>query len=139
MPLAMILAPVFALVALAFILLFLMGPSRFRALAKGEAGAEGRLDPRGSPERCRPAGKAFSDEFELPILFYILATLALITRKADILFVLLSWVFVATRYAHAFVHVTSNNIKLRFPLFAAGAVVLLVMWVLLALAILLNI
>lgn len=136
---AMILAPVFALVALTFFLLFRLGPLRFRAVARGEVGAQGRLDPRAFPERCQQAANAFSNQFELPVLFYILATLALITRKADILFVVLSWVFVATRYAHAFVHVTSNDIKLRFPLFAVGAVVLLVMWGLFALAILLNI
>ncbi|MET0313687.1 MAG: MAPEG family protein [Hansschlegelia sp.] len=52
----------------------------------------------------------------------------MITRKADLLFVLLSWVFVVTRYAHAFEHSGRNRLKFRFPLFSAGAIVLLVMW-----------
>lgn len=136
---AMILAPVFALVALTFILLFRLGPMRLRAVSRGEVGREALLDPRAFPARCQQASNAFANQFELPVLFYVLTTLAFVTRKADVIFVILAWVFVATRYAHAFVHVTSNDVKLRFPLFAAGAVVLLIMWVLFALAILLNI
>lgn len=84
-------------------------------------------------------GNAYSNQFELPVLFYVLTILALITRKADLLFVVLAWVFVASRCVHAFVHVTSNDIKLRFPAFAVGALVLALMWVLFALAILFNI
>ncbi len=135
----MILAPTFALVALIFILLFWLGPMRWGAVARGEVGREAPLDPRAFPERCQQAANAFANQFELPVLYFVLAILAFVTRKADIVFVVLSWVFVATRYAHAFVHVTSNDVKLRFPLFAVGALVLLIMWVLFALAILLNI
>lgn len=136
---AMILAPTFVLVALSFLLLFRLGPMRLSAVSRGEVGRDGLLDPRAFPDRCRQVGNAYSNQFELPVLFYVLTILALITRKADLLFVVLAWVFVASRYVHAFVHVTSNDIKLRFPAFAVGALVLALMWVLFALAILFNI
>lgn len=138
MSVAAILAPLFALVALAFILLFMLGPMRFRAVARGEVGPEGLLDPRAFPARCRQFSNAFANQFEVPVLFYVVTALALFTRKADLVFVILAWVFVISRYVHAYVHVTSNSLKLRFPAFLVGVVVLLIMWVLFAFAILLN-
>ena len=61
-------------------------------------------------------------------LFYVLTILEIITRHADLLFVVLAWIFVASRYLHAFIHVTSNNLRYRSPLFACGYVVLGAMW-----------
>lgn len=139
MSVAAILAPVFALVALAFILLFTLGPMRFRAVARGEVGRDGLIDQAAFPPRCRQVSNAFANQFEVPVLFYVLTALALFTRKADLVFVILAWVFVLSRYVHAFVHVTSNDLKLRFPAFVVGVVVLLIMWVLFAFAILLNV
>lgn len=139
MSVAAILSPLFALVALAFILLFTLGPMRLSAVKRGEVGPDGLLDPRAFPARCRQVANAFTNQFELPVLFYTLTALALFTRKADLIFVILAWVFVVSRYAHAFVHVTSNDLKLRFPAYLVGVIVLLIMWVLFALSILLNI
>lgn len=139
MSVAMILLPLFVQVALTFVLLFALGPVRFKAVREGQVGQEAVLDGNAFPPRCRQFANAFSNQFELPILFYVLTALALFTRKADIVFVVLAWVFVATRIVHAFVHVTSNDIRLRFPAFLAGTIVLLIMWVLFALSILLNV
>ncbi len=73
------------------------------------------------------------------MLFFVLIAIALPLRQADLLTVLLSWVFVVTRYIHAGVYATSNNLTARFSAFAAGALVLLIMWVYFALKILLAI
>ncbi len=69
-------------------------------------------------------------------MFYVVVALALPLRQADLLFVLLSWVFVVTRYVHAGIFVTSNNVKSRSLAFFAGVLVLLVMWIVFALKIL---
>jgi hypothetical protein len=69
-------------------------------------------------------------------MFYVLVILALFTRKADMLFVVLSWMFVTTRLVHAGIHVTSNDMRTRFAAFAAGALILLIMWIIFALRIL---
>ena len=45
------------------------------------------------------------------MLFYVLIALALPLRKADLVIVLLSWVFVVTRFAHAGIFVTSNDVR----------------------------
>ena len=72
---------------------------------------------------------AYSNQTELPTLFYVLTILAYFSHHAGYLFVALAWVFVVFRVLHAFVHVTSNNLNLRGGLFGLGTVVLAVMWV----------
>jgi hypothetical protein len=68
----------------------------------------------------------------MPILFYALTILVLITKTGDLLFVVPAWVFVGLRFAHAYVHVTSNRVPRRGLLFLAGAGVLCAMWIVFA-------
>ena len=49
----------------------------------------------------------------MPVLFYVLIALALPLRHADLFIVLMSWVFVVTRFVHAGIFVTSNNVRQR--------------------------
>ena len=128
-----ILLPVFALIALTFGLMFSMGFLRVRATMTREVRIKDiALGQSAWPPAILKFDRAFHNQLELPMLFYILIVLVLVTRNGDILLSVLSWLFVALRYAHAFVHTTSNNVPRRFQLFAAGAVVLLVMWALFA-------
>lgn len=77
------------------------------------------------------------------LLFYTLTTLAFFTRKADIVFVVLAWIFVLLRLAAAFPQLLSAQARSRVSshvsLDLASLAVLAVMWVLFALAILINI
>lgn len=129
-----ILAPVFALVLLAFVLLIAMGRARFAAVKTGETRVE-----KGSPRRFAWSEKAakisdcFHNQLELPIFFYLAVTLGLVTRTADLVFVILSWIFVALRYVHAFEHTGANRTLWRFRLFLAGAVAVMALWAWLAL------
>src|SRR3954462_9933030 len=75
----------------------------------------------------------------LPLLFYILIALALPLRHADLVIVLLSWVFVVTCFAQAGVFVTSNDVRQRGMAWFAGVLVLFAMWLYFALRILLLI
>jgi hypothetical protein len=43
-----------------------------------------------------------------------------------------AWLFVASRYLHALVHVTSNRLMVRQRLFSLGFIFNLVLWVLFA-------
>jgi len=79
----------------------------------------------------------FADEFGLPVLFYALIAIALPLRRTDLVLVMLSWVFVVTRFAHAGILATSGEGRNRSLAWLAGALVLLAMWVYFALKILL--
>ena len=62
--------------------------------------------------------------------------LALVTRQADLLFVVLAWLFVVSRIVHAAIHSGGNNVVLRFQAYVFGLVVLAVMWIAFAVGIL---
>lgn len=133
MSVAEVLLPVFVLVALVFILLFWMGKERRGALVARDVQMKDiALDEPNWPKKATQIGNCLKNQFEFPMLFYVLVAIALPLRQADLMFVLLSWVFVVTRYAHAGIFVSSNNVKHRSLAFFAGVLVLLVMWILFA-------
>ena len=70
------------------------------------------------------------------MLFYVLVLLVLNLRMSDIVLVTLAWIFVLTRLAHAYVHTTSNVIRLRGGVYGIGVLVLLIMWIWLAIRLL---
>lgn len=140
MSLQMALLPVFVLVLLSFILMFRMFSVRTSAIKNREVRiSDIAVGQKAWPSRAAQVSNAYSNQFELPVLFFALIAIALPLRQVDLIMVLLSWVFVVTRYAHAWVYATSNNLKMRLSAFAAGALVLLIMWVYFALKILLAI
>ncbi len=133
MSVAEVLLPVFVLVALVFILLFWMGKERRGALVARDVQMKDiALDEPNWPKKATQIANCLKNQFEFPVLFYVLVAVALPLRQADLMFVLLSWVFVVTRYVHAGIFVTSNNVKHRSLAFFAGVLVLLVMWILFA-------
>ena len=132
-----ILLPVFAQVLLVALVAGLMARRRYAAVQANEVRrGEVMLGEKSWPPKAQAAANAFSNQFELPVLFFALVPLAIITRKADLLFVVLSWVFVLSRYVHAGVYVTSNALPFRFGAFLLGAAVLLLMWIVFAIRIL---
>ena len=140
MSVQMVLLPVFVLVGLTFALLLWMATARTRALTGKEIRLKDiALGQPNWPERATQIGNCFSNQFELPVLFYILILVALPLRHADLVIVLLSWVFVVTRFAHAGIFVTSNNVQQRSLAWFAGVLVLLAMWLYFALRTLLLI
>jgi hypothetical protein len=136
----MVLLPVFVLIGLTFALLLGMAGARRGALVGGQTKVKDIVMGQPNwPTRATQIGNCFKNQFELPVLFYILIAIALPLRHADLVFVLLSWVFVLTRYVHAGVFTTSNNMKQRFLAYLSGVLVLLAMWLYFALKILLLI
>ena len=113
MSVRMILLPLFVHVALVFALLF----SGFRTASD----AGGR-------------GAGWRDELALAVLFYVLTICAWQTKFADLLFLLLAWVFVVLRILDAVPYGASSR---RNALFIASALVLAIMWVAYALRLLL--
>ena len=137
MSVQMVLLPVFVLVGLTFFLLLGMATARTRARKAGEIGPSATAPK--WPARVAQISDCYANQFEIPVLFYILIALALPLRHADLFIVLMSWVFVVLRLLHAGIFVTSNNIRQRSPLWFAGVLVLLAMWIYFALKILLLI
>jgi hypothetical protein len=140
MSIQMVLLPVFVLVGLTFALLLWMAGARREALVSRETKiSDIALGQPNWPTRATQVGNCFKNQFELPLLFYILIALAAPLRHADLFIVLMSWVFVVTRFAHAGIFVTSNDLNRRSLAWFAGVLVLFAMWIYFALKILLLI
>ena len=140
MSVQMVLLPVFVLVGPHLRAAVVDGRSAPGALVGGETKIRDiALGQPNWPARATQIGNCFNNQFELPLLFYILIALALPLRHADLVIVLLSWVFVVTRFAHAGIFVTSNDLNQRSLAWFAGVLVLFAMWLYFALKILLLI
>ena len=133
------LLPLFAEVLLTFVLMFGMMYNRTSSLQRGVTQfTDIALREPNWPKRAQQFAYSFSNQFELPVLFYVLTVLAIIPRHADLVFVVLAWIFVVFRILQAWIHVTTNNVKYRGAYYGSGALVLVVMWVMFMLRIVLG-
>jgi hypothetical protein len=128
-----VLLPLLVQVALTFALLFWMAALRTGAIRRKEVHPRDiALRQPNWPVRSQQIANAFHNQLETPVLFYVLVILAWITRKADLLFVTMAWIFVVLRLAHAYVHVTSNRLSRRGLIYLAAVLVLALMWLIYA-------
>jgi hypothetical protein len=108
MSIQMVLLPLFVHVIVTFLLPILRGGLR------------------GTPA---PAGDVYGRAWlHLPLLYYVLTILAQMTRMADLLFVLLAWVFVVLQVLDALIVVAGSDEQRRAMLLPASAIVLAIMW-----------
>jgi len=125
-----VLMPLFVEVLLTFGVMLGMMYCRTSTLQRGETRLQDiALREPNWPVRATQFANSFANQFELPVLFYVLTILEIVTHNADLLFVVLAWIFVAMRVLQAVVHVTSNNVRIRGAYYGIGAFVLFVMWV----------
>jgi hypothetical protein len=129
-----ILYPVLAMVALAAFVVVRLAASRVRAVERGEVPLEYYALFRGEeePERLRAITRHLANQFEFPVLFYVVCLAAYVTAQVDALMVILAWLFVVARYVHSYIHLTSNTVLQRFRAFGASFVALLLLWIVLA-------
>src|SRR5947209_18160353 len=125
-----VLLPLFVQVLLTFTLLGILAVRRQRMFRNRELhpqdlAVRGAREP---PPVAQVAG-SFQNQFEIPVLFYVLVILALYTRKADLVFVIMSWIFVLARIAQAAIHVTSNVVHRRGFAFGVSLLVPFMIWV----------
>jgi hypothetical protein len=132
MPAQAVLLPVFAQMALTFGLWFWMAYLRVTLVRRGVVNSRDvALREPNWPPHVRQVINAAHNQIETPLLFYAITILAVVMRQADLLFVVLAWVYVVVRLLHAYIHVTSNRVSLRGPLFGGSLMALFVMWIVL--------
>jgi hypothetical protein len=135
-----VMLPLFVEVLLTFFLLIWMGYQRQVAYRTGATHPRDiALREPNWPKPALQAANSFSNQFELPVLFYVAIILAWITRKADLFFVILAWIFVLARIGQAYVHNTTNQVILRGKIYGVGALALFIMWLMLIVRVLLAV
>ncbi|MBV9558599.1 MAG: MAPEG family protein [Pseudolabrys sp.] len=129
MPVQFVLLPLFVHVIMTLCLLLWLVPLRARDFRSGVRESDIALGQKAWSPRAQQVANCFDNQFQLPVLFYVLTILSIITRHADIIFVVLAWIFVLTRLGHAFVFVTSNRVQVRGGIYGLGALVLVIAWI----------
>jgi len=135
MSVTQLLYPVFVQVLLTFVVLFMMGFARNRAITTAKSKPNMREVALGGyqwPDQATKVANNFSNQFELPVLFYAAIAFAMILKQRDMVMLVLAWAFVATRVLHTFLHVGANIVQRRFLAYLAGAACLMALWGVLA-------
>jgi hypothetical protein len=123
-----IIAAVLAQGVLVFIILALLYQARIPLVLKGKVRiADIALDKEAWPERSQLVANALANQFEVPVLFFVAALLSLYFGPT-LIEMLLAWLFVISRYVHAYIHVTTNHVVHRFSVYAAGVVIMALFW-----------
>jgi len=126
----LILYPLFAMFALVAVVLVRMARLRVGAVGRGEmdVGFYRTYQEGEEPEHLRVVTRHFLNLFEVPLLFHVVVILTYVTHHSTAWMVACAWTYVAARYAHSYVHLTSNDVLLRFRLYIGSCLVLAVMW-----------
>ena len=82
-----------------------------------------------APDYVAVSRQTLKNQFELPIFFYFLISIILVFDRVSQLDIILAWVFVASRYLHCYVRLSSNYVPNRAKVFQLGMIVLIVWWV----------
>jgi hypothetical protein len=131
-----ILHPMAALAMLTFLVLLLIPHARFKAARKRQVTVKDFRygESANVPGEVSIPNRNLINLLEMPVLFYAACLTLFVTRSADPVFVYLAWAYFALRVGHSLVHLTYNNVLHRLAVFAAGNVVLAIIWVRLSVA-----
>jgi hypothetical protein len=121
--------PVLAQVLLVYGVYALIFLRRRQAIRAGSVKVSQFRENRDEPAESLFVRNNLANQFELPVLFYAACICLFLIGAAGTVAQALAWLFVASRYVHAYIHTTSNRIGLRQPAFTAGFLVLGLMWV----------
>lgn len=125
--------PVLAQIFLTLTMFIMLGVRKAKAVKTGKVNRQqAALDNRVWPEDVVKVSNNIANQFETPVLFYVLCLVIYSINAAGTVAIVLAWLFALSRFAHAYVHVGSNYVPLRLRLFLFGCVVLLAMLVLVA-------
>ena len=125
-----VLYPVFTMMALTFFCLVRLGHLRSKAVKSGEVDFRFYRLYRGyeEPEKLAAYSRHVIHHFETPILFYVLCVIAFVTGQTGLLVIGLAWTYVALRFIHSYVHLTSNVVVVRFRLFVLSMLSMGLLW-----------
>ncbi len=125
----------FAMIALTFAVAGYLFKLRIEAVKTGQVklGSFRLNNSTDIPPKMLQASRNYTNLFEVPTLFYSAGILALVLHVNTPSMVLLSWIFVASRVAHSWIHLTNNNVIHRLQAFMVGNISVLLMWLILVL------
>jgi len=126
----LILYPVFAMVLLTFFSYIVMFLIVKKYITKKEIKyGQFKLYRGEFPDDYEQSRQHLKNQFELPIIFYLLVALLYSLNNLQYIDIILAWLFVISRYIHSFIRFKNNYLPYRGTVFSFGLVVLLAGWI----------
>ena len=123
--------PVLVQIFLTLSLFVVLGMKKASAVRAGAVDRkQAALDNRAWPAAVVKVSNNIANQFETPILFYVLCMLLYSMDAVGVSALILAWVFSISRVAHAYIHIGSNHVPMRLRLFLVGCFALIVMLIL---------
>ena len=128
--------PVLAHMLLVVILYIILGKVKNKEAAAGNVDPERRgLYDDAWPASVQKVNNCIKNQFEVPVLFYVLAGISFAINAVDLFIHGIAWLFVLSRYVHAYIHTGSNVVPVRRKVFTLGLLMILVLVIYLAIKI----
>ncbi|MCF2950015.1 MAPEG family protein [Paraglaciecola aquimarina] len=123
--------PMSFMVLLTFIVGFIAVRTRFASVKQGHVKARyfKLMQGQDIPENLLQSTRSFNNQFEVPVLFYVVCTLYISLNIESDFALVSAWLFVAFRAVHAYVHLTYNHVLHRMIVFWLGIMCVLALWV----------
>lgn len=123
--------PMFALIILTFIVMYSMLFFRVKAVKQRKISPRYFKLNKGEeiPAQIEAISQNYTNLFELPILFYTVCIVVMVSGVNSEYYIYHAWAFVFFRYVHSYIHTTYNHILHRLAAFALSGFVLLSTWI----------
>ena len=121
----------FFMVLLTFIVGFVAVKVRFSSVKNGNISPKyfKLMDGENIPEVVTKTTRNFNNQFEIPVLFYVVSTLYISFGIESFIAVVFAWLFVCFRFIHSYIHLTYNHIIHRMLTFWGAFICVMVLWV----------
>ena len=122
--------PAFTMMGLTIFCMVRLGLLRWAAVRTGEVDPKFFILYRGydEPEKLAVYSRHVVNLFEAPLLYYVIILTAFVTGQSAGWVLGLAWAYVALRFIHSYVHLTSNVVMTRFRIFVVSMLTLTTLW-----------
>ncbi len=127
-----ILWPTVALAGLIFVVWSILLRKRFAHIAANQPTAADFANAEAVGRYFRPVERPaqnLANLFEMPVLYFALVPLLMLTGSASAAQGALAWFFVALRVVHSVIHIGPNTVRTRARVYIASSIALFAMWV----------
>lgn len=125
---SLLLWPLVTQVLLVVLLFIRLGQVKDRARATGGIDpAVTALDNDAWPDEVRKVANNIRNQFQVPVLFFVLVLALFAHGSADVFALVLAWLFVASRVVHSYIHIGSNYVPNRTRVFKLGMLCVVVL------------
>ena len=123
--------PMFAMFMLTVVLAFAAVKARIASVKNGEMKISyfRLMSGEALPENVAKTTRSFNNQFEVPILFYVVCSLYIFWGVNSYFALTNAWLFVALRIVHSYIHLTYNHVLHRMLAFWFSLLCVMALWI----------